>query len=81
MNEDAALVENDEAAAGAVAGEFVTAEHGFRLALEFDETYEPARQNLALLLETDGADATQVVYTLQPQVYGNVVSERDTMGW
>ncbi len=29
-----------------------------------------------ILLETDGADSTQVVYTLEPQVYGNVISER-----
>lgn len=29
-----------------------------------------------ILLETDGADATQVVYTLEPQIFGNVISER-----
>lgn len=29
-----------------------------------------------ILLETDGADATQVVYTLEPAEYGNLVSQR-----
>ena len=29
-----------------------------------------------ILLETDGSDATQVVYTLEPAGYGNLVSQR-----
>jgi RHS repeat-associated protein len=29
-----------------------------------------------ILLETDGSNSTKVIYTLEPQVYGNVISER-----
>jgi RHS repeat-associated protein len=29
-----------------------------------------------ILLETDGSDVTQVVYTVEPNVYGNLVSQR-----
>jgi hypothetical protein len=29
-----------------------------------------------ILLETDGSNNTQVIYTLEPNVYGNLVSQR-----
>jgi RHS repeat-associated protein len=39
-------------------------------------TKKPIWDGENILLETDGADATQVVYTLEPAGYGNLVSQR-----